>query len=151
MRQMQADAHPRRPESVLVLVYTTGGETLLLKRREPFLFWQSVTGTLEPDEFHAAAAARELLEETGLADEGELYFSGNRRVFEIDPRWRHRYAPAVTHNTEYEYRYRLDSVQAVRIDDTEHGGYCWIPLNSAVDEVWSWTNKEALQALRTEL
>ncbi len=94
----------RRPESVLVLVYTPQAEVLLLERRRPFAFWQSVTGSLEHGETHAAAAPRELAEETGLGGEGQLSFSGRQRVFEIDPRWRHRYPPGVTHNTEYEYR-----------------------------------------------
>lgn len=141
----------RRPESVLVLVYTVGGEVLLLKRCKPLAFWQSVTGCLEPDESHTSAAPRELAEETGLLDEGELYFSGNRRVFEIDPRWRYRYASDVTHNTEYEWRYRLGGVQAVRLDESEHAGYCWAPLERAIEQVWSWTNREALQSLRHEL
>src|SRR5690606_10129209 len=67
---------PRRPESVLVIVYVPSGETLLLKRCQPFGFWQSVTGSLLEGETHAAAAARELREETGFTSEGELTFSG---------------------------------------------------------------------------
>jgi dATP pyrophosphohydrolase len=141
----------RRPESVIVLVYTSGGDVLLLKRQQPFSFWQSVTGGLEAQEEHRSAAARELGEETGLSDEGELYFSGHKRCFEIDPRWRHRYAPENSSNLEYEWRYRLLTTSAVRIDAREHAGYCWMPLDKAIEEVWSWTNKEALQDLRTEL
>jgi len=141
----------RRPESVLVLVYTISGNVLLLQRHRPFRFWQSVTGSLEADEDHRATACRELLEETGLTDEGELYFSGNQRIFEIDPRWRKRYAPTVTHNTEYEWRFRLSAPCAVRIDAGEHAGYCWAPIASAIEKVWSWTNREALQTLRVEL
>jgi dATP pyrophosphohydrolase len=80
----------RQPLSVLVLVYAQSGEVLLLQRRDPFAFWQSVTGSVEHGETHAAAAARELQEETGLQGCGDLVFSGNERVFEIDPRWRHR-------------------------------------------------------------
>ncbi|RLA27835.1 MAG: dihydroneopterin triphosphate diphosphatase, partial [Gammaproteobacteria bacterium] len=36
---MQAD--PRRPESILVVVYTDNADILLLKRSQPFAFWQS--------------------------------------------------------------------------------------------------------------
>ena len=36
-------------------------------------------------------------------------------------------------------------------DLVDHAGYCWMPLDKAIEEVWSWTNKEALQDLRTEL
>jgi len=47
----------RRPESVLIVIYTEGGEFLLLERRRPPGFWQSVTGSLEWGEFADAAAS----------------------------------------------------------------------------------------------
>lgn len=141
----------RRPESVLVVVYTAGGDVLLLRRRSPLEFWQSVTGSLEPGESHAAAAPRELAEETGLGDEGELVYSGKHRRFEIDPRWRDRYPPGVTTNDEYEYRYRLDGLPEIRIDISEHAGYCWAPIDEAIEMAWSWTNREALEDLRSDL
>jgi len=56
----------KRPESVLVVVYTRAGEVLMLRRTSPRGFWQSVTGSLEWGELPAHAAARELYEETGL-------------------------------------------------------------------------------------
>lgn len=148
---MESSRTYRRPESVLVVVYTTRGDVLLLRRRSPLEFWQSVTGCLEPGESHAAAAPRELAEETGLGDEGELSFTGHCREFEIDPRWRDRYAPGVTTNDEYEYRFRLDSLCDVRIDLSEHAGYCWAPIDEAIEMAWSWTNREALEDLRSEL
>ena len=56
----------RRPESVLVVIYTVRFECLLLERVSPRGFWQSVTGTLHWRETPADAAAREVREETGL-------------------------------------------------------------------------------------
>ena len=56
----------KRPESVLVLVYTTTGYVLVLRRIKPENFWQSVTGSLEWGEQAFDAAVRELKEETGL-------------------------------------------------------------------------------------
>lgn len=91
----------RRPVSVLVVIYTDQAKVLLLKRREPFSFWQSVTGTLDENESHEHAARRELREETGLTDEGEMVGTRRRRTFEIDPRWRDRYAPNDCRNTEH--------------------------------------------------
>ena len=141
----------RRPESVLVVVYTPDGSALLLKRCHPYDFWQSVTGSLWPDENHAQAAARELEEETGLRDEGELSFSGIQRSFVIDPRWRHRYGPGVTVNLEYEWRYRLSEPRDIRLDETEHCEYQWLALADAAEKVWSWTNREALRNLADSL
>ncbi|MEX2124506.1 MAG: dihydroneopterin triphosphate diphosphatase [Woeseia sp.] len=141
----------RRPVSVLVLVYTPDGSILLLRRSRPFDFWQSITGSLQRDEAHAAAARRELVEETGLGGEGELSFSGTSRVFTIDPRWRDRYAPGVTENVEFEWHYRLPERTDIALDLAEHSEYQWMPLDRAVEAVWSWTNREALVDLRDRL
>lgn len=139
----------RRPVSVLVVVYSDDGETLLLKRPEPFDFWQSVTGSLLPGERHDEAARRELAEETGLADEGLLRYSGVSRQFAIDPRWRDRFAPGVVENVEFEWHYRLPEPVDIRLDGVEHTAYGWVPLNRAMESVWSWTNKAALWSLAT--
>jgi len=136
---------------VLVIVYTDDANVLLLKRSAPFEFWQSVTGSLEVDESASEAAHRELFEETGLSNEGNLYNSDRHRDFTIDPRWRGRYAPGVTENTEYELRFRLQAPLDVRIDDAEHSAWQWVPIDEAIDRVWSWTNRDALHILQTEL
>ncbi|MEJ2603824.1 MAG: dihydroneopterin triphosphate diphosphatase [Gammaproteobacteria bacterium] len=141
----------RRPESVLVVVYARGGEVLLLHRHRPFEFWQSITGSLLPGESHDAAAVRELGEETGFEDNGTLTYTGVSRVFVIDPRWRHRYPPGVYENVEYEWRFRLDAPNDVRLSPSEHSAFCWLPLQEAIDRVWSWTNREALEDLARDL
>ncbi|MGI9204706.1 MAG: dihydroneopterin triphosphate diphosphatase [Woeseiaceae bacterium] len=141
----------RIPESVLVIVYTDDAEVLLLKRSAPFEFWQSVTGSLEIDELACEAAVRELFEETGLANEGQLYNADRCRNFTIDPRWRKRYAPGVTENTEHEWHFRLPAPCNVQIDDAEHSECQWVPINEAINRVWSWTNKDALRMLQAEL
>ncbi len=144
-------ATARRPESVLVVIYAADGQVLLLRRHRPFDFWQSVTGSLWPCESHAEAAARELREETGFRDEGELSFSGKQRSFVIDPRWRNRYGPGVTVNVEYEWRYRLPEPRDAALDETEHSEYRWLALPEALEIVWSWTNREALRDLQAVL
>ncbi len=133
----------RRPESVLVVVCSDDGQALLLRRRKPFEFWQSVTGSLLPGETHAAAARRELLEETGLAAEGRLHYTGVSRQFVIDPRWRRRFAPGVVENVEFEWHYRLPEITDVAVQE-EHSACRWVPLAEAADAVWSWTNRDAL-------
>lgn len=134
----------RRPESVLVVVYTDDGKALLLRRRRPFDFWQSVTGSLKDGETHRQGARRELLEETGLRDEGRLEYSGISRQFAIDPRWRDRFAAGVVENVEYEWHYRLPAVTDVELDREEHSSCRWLPLAEAAEAVWSWTNRDAL-------
>ncbi len=141
------NAEPRRPESVLVLVYSLDGHVLLLKRRAPFEFWQSVTGSLGLDESHAAAAARELGEETGFSEPSRFRYSGVARQFTIDPRWRDRYPAGVAENVEYEWHYVVDSPCDVRLAEDEHSAYRWLPVEDAIDTVWSWTNRDALSTL----
>ena len=134
----------RRPESVLVVVCTDDGETLLLLRRQPFEFWQSVTGSLLAGETHEQAARRELAEETGLRDEGRLEYRGVSRQFAIDPRWRHRFGPGVVENVEFEWHYRLAQAVDIALHDVEHSAYRWLPAAEAAAAVWSWTNRDAL-------
>ena len=43
---MTTDRRFKRPESVLVVIYTRSRECLLLERTQPSGFWQSVTGSL---------------------------------------------------------------------------------------------------------
>ncbi len=134
----------RRPESVLVVIYSDDGQALLLRRRRPFEFWQSVTGSLLPGETHAEAARRELAEETGLGTESRLAYTGVSRQFAIDPRWRDRFAPGVVENVEFEWHYRMPRATAIDLCKDEHSSYRWLPIAEASAAVWSWTNREAL-------
>lgn len=141
----------RRPVSVLVVVYADDAQVLLLKRRQPFEFWQSVTGSLKDNESHAGAAARELQEETGFTDEGELSYCDISRHFEIDPRWRDRFAPGVVDNEEFEWRYRLPAVRDIKLNTKEHSEYQWLHVDGAIEAVWSWTNRDALKQLKEDI
>ena len=129
---------------MLVVVYADDGEALLLRRRRPFDFWQSVTGSLLELETHEQAARRELAEETGLRDEGRLEYSGVSRQFAIDPRWRHQFGPGVVENVEFEWHYRLPAAVDITLQDDEHSSYRWLPVAEASAAVWSWTNRDAL-------
>ena len=146
-----SEATLRRPVSVLVVVFTDDAQVLLLRRRQPFDFWQSVTGSLKDEESHADAAARELQEETGFTDEGVLSYSKVSRHFEIDPRWRDRFPPGVVDNEEFEWRYRLPAVREIELNTEEHSDYQWLHVDNAIETVWSWTNRDALKQLKADL
>ncbi len=83
------------PISTLVVVYTRDLDVLLIERADAPGYWQSVTGSQEPGETLAATATRELCEETGIdaARYGGVTDWSVANVYEIFPRWRHRYAP----------------------------------------------------------
>jgi dATP pyrophosphohydrolase len=134
--------HYKRPESVLVIVYTTTGEVLMLRRAEPADFWQSVTGSLRWDETAAAAARRELREETGIDREPLDCRLSNR--FSILPAWRGRYAPDVTTNLEHVFRLECPGRAVVTLNPREHGSYRWLPREEAAALASSWTNRDAL-------
>lgn len=136
----------KRPESVLVAVYTATGDALLLERREPAGWWQSVTGSLEPGENPLEAAVRELAEETGLAADG-LVDLGLEHRFTIAPAWRHKFAPGVTENLEHAFALELPAPVAIRLDPAEHCDLAWLPLAKAIDRASSWTNRAVLERL----
>lgn len=142
-------ARVRRPESVLVVVHTEGGEALLLERAEPRGFWQSVTGTLEWGETPAAAAARELREETGLPAAGLRDGEVSQR-FPILPAWRDRYAPDVDSNLEHLWYLELAEPVPVTLNSREHVSFEWLSLTDAIERASSWTNQAALQRLLEE-
>lgn len=135
----------KRPESILVVIYTLSGDVLMLRRHEPANFWQSVTGSLEAGETPREAAARELGEETGL-QAGSLVDCHEQHNFEIFPIWRHRYAPGVSENTEHVFRLALESPLDITIDRAEHEEYQWLPKASAVSLTGSHTNRDAILA-----
>jgi dihydroneopterin triphosphate diphosphatase len=132
----------KRPESVLVIVYTTTGEVLMLRRVEPPDFWQSVTGSLRWGEKAAAAARRELREETGI--DREPLDCGLSNRFPILPAWRSRYAPDATTNLEHVFRVECQYRPTVRLNPQEHSSYRWLPREEAAGLASSWTNREAL-------
>lgn len=135
----------RRPESVLIVIYTAGGEFLLLERRKPPGFWQSVTGSLEWGETADAAARRELLEETGIT-QGRLRNLQWTQVYEILPSFGKKYAPGVTRNLEHAFALKLP--ERVPVTLSEHVQYRWLPAAEAIALASSASNRAVIQQLR---
>ena len=138
----------KRPESVLVVVYTLAGEVLGLLRRHPPDFWQSVTGSLRWEETEPLdAARRELREETGLGGEVAVIACGTINRFPILPPWRHRYAPDATENVEHVFRVPLPGRPPIVLNRAEHVECEWLPRAAAAARVASWTNRDAILQL----
>jgi dATP pyrophosphohydrolase len=137
------------PVSVLVVVHTASLEVLLLERASRAGFWQSVTGSLDRmDEPLAVAAAREFAEETGIdVAMGRLTRWPVANTFEIYARWRHRFAPGVTHNTEHVFGLALAAPLPVRMSPQEHTAFAWLPWREAARKCFSWSNRDAILML----
>ena len=135
------------PESVLVVVHTAALEVLLIERAANPGFWQSVTGSREPDDPDLEATARrELLEETGLSA-GTLTDWRLENRYEIWPQWRNRYAPDVSHNTEHVFGLLVPEVTVATLDPKEHVAQMWLPWQRAMEKVFSPSNRDAIWQL----
>ena len=146
------------PESVLVVIYTPALEVLLIRRADSAPgaadFWQSVTGSKDRiDEAFCDTAAREVLEETGIdcrhdsGLENGLIDWHLENVYDIYPRWRHRYAQGVTRNTEHLFGLRVPAGTAVTLNPREHTACQWLPWQQAAQKCHSPSNAEAILML----
>ena len=138
----------KTPVSVLVLIHTPDLHVLLIERAAHPGFWQSVTGSREGDETLLETARREVAEETGiLAECSALSDWQQSNCFEIFPQWRHRYAPGVTHNVEHIFSLCVPAICPVQLAPNEHRAFQWLPAEEAARHCFSWTNRDAIQAL----
>lgn len=147
---------PKIPESVLVVIHTGELEVLLLERADHPGFWQSVTGSKDSmGENLALTARREVAEETGIVIGSEAVPSSElrdwnlRNVYEIYPRWRHRYASGVTHNTEHVFGLCVPLGVAVELNPREHLRHRWLPWREAAEACFSPSNAQAILQLPT--
>jgi dATP pyrophosphohydrolase len=136
------------PVSVLVVIHTADLQVLLIERADFPGLWQSVTGSQEAGETLRETATREVREETGLdAQAYPLHEWGMCNQFEIFPRWRHRYAPGVTHNSEHVFSLLLPAAIPVALAEREHLNQLWLPCEQAADKCFSWSNAAAIRRL----
>jgi dATP pyrophosphohydrolase len=137
----------RRPESVLIVIYTQDGEFLLLERRRPPGFWQSVTGSLEWGESADLAARREVIEETGIT-QGVLVNLQWTQVYEILPAFGKVYAPGISLNLEHAFSLRLQQRVPITLSASEHVQYRWAAGTDALATASSSTNRAVIAELR---
>ena len=137
------------PLSTLIVVHTPDLQVLLIERADAPGYWQSVTGSQEAGETLAETATRELREETGIdaARYGGVRDWQMSNVYEIYLRWRHRYAPGVTHNTEHVFGLEVPEPVAVVLEPREHRAYAWLPWQEAAAKCFSWSNRDAILRL----
>jgi dATP pyrophosphohydrolase len=142
---------PKIPESVLVVIHTPQLDVLLIERADAPGFWQSVTGSKDTlAESLVETCVREVREETGIAIGGASVPSSALRdcglvnVYEIYPRWRARYAPGVTHNTEHVFALQVPAGTPVVLAPREHTAFRWLPWREAADACFSPSNAEAI-------
>ncbi len=132
---------------MLIVIYTVGGEFLLLERRRPPGFWQSVTGSLEWGEMAGDAARREVIEETGIA-EGLLRNLQWTQTYEILPSFGKKYAPGITRNLEHAFALKLLRRAPVTLSASEHVQFKWASAREAIETVSSDSNRTIIEHLR---
>ncbi|MBU3579163.1 dihydroneopterin triphosphate diphosphatase [Polynucleobacter sp. 73C-SIWE] len=137
------------PISVLVVIYKSNRDVLLIERADRPGFWQSVTGSLDAlDEDLALAATREVFEETGIAVDqlaaGSLRNLHHQIEYEIYPDWRFRYAPGVTRNIEHWFALEVPENIQIQLSPREHVAFQWLPFEEAAKKCFSRSNGDAI-------
>ncbi|WP_374669759.1 dihydroneopterin triphosphate diphosphatase [Ramlibacter sp.] len=137
------------PLSVLVVIHTPALEVLLIRRADALQHWQSVTGSKDSeDEPFDETARREVHEETGIgAAIGRLSDWGMENVYDIWPRYLHRYPPGVTRNRERVFGLCVPAGTPVTLNPREHTEWRWLPWREAADACFSPSNAEAILQL----
>ncbi len=136
------------PVSVLVVIHTPDNQVLLLERADHPGWWQSVTGSQDPQETLLQTAIREVREETGLNAQAYLLTNWlQTNVYEIFECYRQRYAPGTTHNTEHVFGLEVPTTLAVCLAPAEHLNYQWLQAEQAAAKCFSPSNAEAIRSL----
>ena len=136
--------------NVGLIIINDKGKLLLCKRKGTNN-WQFPQGGIDEGETPLEAAKRELYEETGIKDqEFPIHNWEFSQEYEIFEHWRYRYPPSVSSNTEHVFSVELPKKIAIKIAPKEHKDFKWVPINDAIEMVFSDTNADALRKLNAK-
>ncbi len=140
-------------QSVNALTWRRGpkGPEILMMLRVPShgLWWQSVTGMMEPGEACEETAHRELKEETGLR--GKLTPLPLKHSFWVDSSLIHFPDPEPRFNTETCFHMEVPGDSIVQLALDEHSEYKWCGFKESYDLMRWEGSKAALKLLEKEL
>ncbi len=132
LERRREDARPGLRTVSVVPVREDGRVLLLQRTAERGGFWQPVTGHVEAGESAAAAARRELREETGA--DAAVEDLGYRHAFAVDPALLRRPTAGLAVVEESAFAARLPASFACRISD-EHAGHGWFTPAEALERL----------------
>jgi len=117
-----------RTEREAAIIVRRGDQVLML-HRVPDDYWHVVAGVVEPDESFVEAAARELVEETGLhAAVADLAMP---QTYEVPEMLRHEYGPGVLEVTIGNFSVVVPPEWEPTLNE-EHDRYRWCGLSEAI-------------------
>jgi len=143
---LQPVREPSRSVSALTWRRGASGPEILMMLRVPEhgLWWQSVTGMMEPGETPEETAHRELREETGLT--GTLRPLDLSHSFWVDPSIVRFPDAEPRFNTETCFAMEVAPEAEVHLEPQEHSEFFWCGLDEAQERM-KWEGSKAAVAL----
>ena len=136
----------RKTREAAIFVYR--GDKFLITHRTSDGVWSVVAGQIEDGESFADGAARELMEEAVL--EAPLLDLELTQAYEVEPRFRHLYAPGEYNVTVASYAVEAPAGWEPTLNH-EHSEYRWCSVAEAI-ELAHWPEmKEGVRAVARRL